>query len=200
MSTVSTMVVWIVVGIVLLASVVLIVVEGNVMRKPAAERSSGEQRFIRASRAVGRGQQTYARVVAPWLVLGSALVGLFATVPLWMSGETGVAIGLTVFFLVFAAGMLVFWAKVLRHRGPGSAWRAAEDERIRSADEAGRPRWFVSVKAGWALSAMFTGLGVVFLVLALTGGGSLLAPAVVLGVGLLFMVLVGIQQRVEARK
>ncbi len=200
MSTVPTMVFWIVVGIVLVASVVLIAVEGRVMSKPVTERTSGEDRFIRSSRAVGRAQQAFARNVAPWSAVAAAVLGLVATIPLWTSGKTGVAVALTVFFVLFAVGMCAFWAKVLRHRGPDSVWRAAEDERVREADEAGRPRWFVSVAAGWGVAGMFTGLGLLFLVLALTGGGSLVAPLVVLGIGLLFMVLVGIQQRAEGRR
>ena len=129
MSTVPIMVLWIVVGIVLAASVVLLVAEGRVMSKPSAERSSGEDRFMRASRAVGRGQQAYARNVAPWLALGAAVLGLVATIPLWVEGKVGPAIGLTVFLVLLAAGVLVLWAKVLRHRGPGSAWRADESRR-----------------------------------------------------------------------
>lgn len=41
---------------------------------------------------------------------------------------------------------------------------------------------------------------VVEIVLALTGGGSLVSPLVILDIGLLFLVLVGIQQRAEAHR
>ncbi|WFR67779.1 hypothetical protein P9139_04945 [Curtobacterium flaccumfaciens] len=190
----------IVVGAVLLVSVVLIVFEGRVMAKPEADRTDRERRFLTADRAAARGYQTYARSVAPWIAVGAAVVGLVITIPFWLDGRTGVAAGLTVLFVVLGGGMLVFWATVLRHRGPGSAWRERQDERTREADAAGRPRWFVNVRAGWWLAGGFTVLGAAALIGALYGVGSPFTGGIMLAVGVLYLVLVAVQQRAEHRR
>lgn len=190
----------IVVGAVLLVSVVLVVVEGRVMRKPESERSERERRFLSRDRAVGRGYQSYARNIAPWIAVGSAVVGILVTIPFWVEGRTAAAAGLTVLFVVLGGGMFALWALVFRHRGPRSEWRAQEDQRTREADAAGRPRWFVSVRAGWWLGGGFTVLGAVALLGSITGGGSPFAGVIMLAVGLIYLVLVVIQQRAEARR
>ncbi len=201
MGTVRVMIALVVVGAVLLVSIVVIVIEARVMRKPQAERSEREQRFLRADRAVARGYQTYGRSVAPWVAVGGAVLGLLVTIPFWLEGRVGPALGLTVLFVVLGGGMLLFWSTVLRHRGPGSAWRQREDERTAEADAAGRPRWFVSVKAGWWLSAAMTAFGLVFLVTPMATGGEVpVAGIIVTTVGLLFLVLTVVQQRAEARR
>ncbi len=194
------MIVWIVIGAVLLVSVVLIAVEGRIMHKPESERSDRERRFMQVDRAVGRANQSYARNVAPWLVVGLAVVGLAITIPFWAEGKTGAAAGLTGFFLVFGVGAIVFWALVLRKRGRGSAWREDQDRQQREADAAGRPRWFVSVKAGWLLGGMFTAIGIAALVTSLIGGGGFITASILLAVGILFLVMVVIQQRAEAKR
>lgn len=194
------MVVWIVVGVVLLVAIVLIALEGRVMRKPESERSDRERRFMRADRAVGRANQSYARNVAPWLVVGLAVLGLLVTIPFWIEGRTGVAAGLTAFFVVFGVGAVVVWALVLRKRGRGSAWREDQDRQTREADAAGRPRWFVSVRAGWWLGGVATAIGIAALVVAGVGGSGLFPGVVITAVGVLFLVLVVIQQRAEAHR
>lgn len=200
MSNVASMLIWIIVGIVLLVMIALLVAEGRVMRKPESEWSDGERRFLRADRAVGRAHQSYARSVAPWLVVGMAVVGLLVTIPFWSEGRTGAAIGLTAFFVVFGVGAVLLWALVLRKRGRGSDWRADQDRQQREADAAGRPRWFVSVRAGWWLGGVGTGLGLVLLVFAIATGGDVVGGTVVTAIGVLFLVMVMIQQRAEAKR
>lgn len=201
MGTVRIMITLIVVGAVLLVSIVVIVFEGRVMRKPEAERSERERRFLRADRAAARGYQAYGRNVAPWIAVGGSVLGLLVTIPFWLEGRVGVALGLTVLFVVLGGGMLLVWATVLRHRGPGSAWRRREDERTAEADAVGRPRWFVSVRAGWWLSGAMTAFGLVFLVAPMATGGEVpVAGIIVTAVGLLFLVLTVVQQRAEARR
>lgn len=190
-------VVWVVLGIALVVVVVVVALEARIMHKPEAERAPWERRFLRVDRGAARVQQTWARNVMPWMVAAVAVVGLVALAPLWAEGRVGVAAGLSAMFVVLGGGAVLLWATVLRKRG--AAWRSRQDDENRRADADGRPRWFVSVKAGYLLGGAFTVIGLLSLLSSITMGGAVTTTAVLLAVGVLFLVLAALQQRGERR-
>jgi hypothetical protein len=169
---------WVVVALFVLC-IPLIVIEARIMRKPEAERSERERRFLSRDRAVARGQQWYSGHVAPWLAVAFAVLGIVVLLPLW-ARRPALAAVLTACFVAGALGVMALWFFVLRKRG--RAWREQQDRAQHDADVAGRPRFFISGKAGLWLGAGFLALGIADLVfLAVTGTtGTLTVLAILL--------------------
>jgi membrane protein implicated in regulation of membrane protease activity len=188
---------WVVLGIVGVAALVLLVVEAIIMRKPEDQRSDRERRFLRADRAVARGQQWYARNIAPWLAIAVALIGILAVLPLWFDGRIGLAAGLTAMFVVLALAMVALWVFVLRRRG--AEWRRRQDEATAQADREGRPRWFVSGKSGVALGVGFLAFGGLMIAVAAMQHTSPWLAVIISAAGVLLLVLALVQSRAERR-
>lgn len=180
--------IWIVIGAAIVAGLVLMVIEGRIMRKPESERTEREKRFMTNDRRVGRANQRYQLRVAPWVCVGLVVIVLALLTPQLLAGHIGTYLTIAIPVVALGVGMVVLWAWARKHRG--AEWRRAEDERNHDADVQGRPRWFISGKAGFWLGGGFLVLGVAFTVMAIDShshdvfGG----PLVVL-VGVVMLVL-----------
>jgi len=185
--------VWVLVGLFILA-IPLLVVEMHIMRKPEAERTERERNFLRKDRAAARAQNWFSAHVSPWIAIGVAIIGLVVLIPLW-SRRPGLALVMTVVYVVLILGALVLWVFVLRKRG--RAWREHQKAQQAAADAAGHPRFFISGKAGLWAGSIALALGIAALVFFIVTGGGLLLPTLLCVFGVVFLVLGVIQFRAE---
>jgi hypothetical protein len=188
--------IWYVIGAAVVVGLALMLVEGRIMRKPASERSDREQRFIDRDRRVARGNQRWQLRVTPWICVGLVVLVLVLLLPELMAGHVATFLEIGIPAIALGIGMVVLWAWARKHRG--AEWRHAEDERNREADVQGRPRWFISGKAGFGISIGFLALGVAILVLqATTHAHDMISGALVAVVGLVMLGFAIVQYRAE---
>jgi NADH:ubiquinone oxidoreductase subunit 3 (subunit A) len=134
-------------GGLVLACVVLLVIEWRIMRKPQADRSERERRYMTGSRKFARGYNEVAMKVGPIVIIVNGALLLLLSVLFWMQEQWGLAWLFTVLWLLsIAVALLLRWF-IKKRRGPDvwAKWEAGNQR----ADEEGCPRWFGSTAAGW---------------------------------------------------
>ncbi|ARC57062.1 hypothetical protein AS850_08240 [Frondihabitans sp. 762G35] len=189
----------ILVGVALVCGAVLLVVEVRIMRKPESERSDREREFLKADRALAKGNRAYSRNVAPFLGVAAGILLLVLSIPLWVQGRVGAAALVTAVGAAAIVGLLLLRRFFVRHRGP--SWEAGEVEATREADVAGRPRWFTNTTAGLWLGAFFLAFGVIATTLDLSGRSHSVSwsSAAILLSGVLVVILALVQRRSDQR-
>jgi hypothetical protein len=183
------------------AAAVLVTIEVRIMRKPAAQRSEREKRFIASDRKFGKAYRSVATRVFPIVSVVCFVLLLVATIPFWARGDLKAAVVFTVIAVGGIVGTVLLRRFVARQRTPD--WQARQDAAQLAADEGGHPRFFISGRAGLAVGATFTGLGAILLVVQAVLGGppvDLVLPAIVLVVGILALVAARVQRRSEGAR
>jgi hypothetical protein len=188
------------VGVALISGVVLLVVEGRIMRKPEAQRSARERDFLKADRALAKGNRAYSRNVAPFVGVAAGILLLVLSIPFWAQGRFAAAALVTAIGVAAIVGLLLLRRFFVRHRGP--SWEAGEVEANRQADVGGRPRWFTNTTAGLWLGAGFLAFGIVATTLDLSGRSHSVSwsSAALVILGLVVVILALVQRRAEKRR
>lgn len=186
----------VVISALLVIAIGIVIFEYRIMRKPAAQRSAREQRFIASDRRVGKAWKSATTRVAPILSIVLFALLLLVSIPLWIDGDVSAAVTITIIAILGIVGMLMLLRFVVaRQRTP--EWKEQQDSAQARADEAGYPRFFINGRAGIGLGTGFTVLGAVLLVVQLILGGpvsDIVLPVIILVVGVL-AILAAVSQR-----
>jgi hypothetical protein len=191
----------VVIVVLFVAAAVLVTVELRIMRKPAAQRSEREKRFIASDRKFGKAYKSVVTRVAPIVAIVLFVFLLAVTIPFWARGDLSAAITFTVIGVLGIAGTLVVRRFAAVQRTP--AWRERQDAAQSVADEKGHPRFFISGKAGIGLGIGFTALGAISLVVQVVLGGSpsdIVLAGLILLVGILALVAANAQRRSDGSR
>lgn len=153
---------------------VLIVIEYRIVRKPRAERSAREQKFIETDMKASAAYRRGALAVLPIAAAVMAVVLAFCVIPLWLTPRlVTLAIILTIGAVVIGiAGVL---AAIFFHSSRGKNWIDKTNTKFATAADQSRPTWFISGKAGIIAGSIFAAIGLAFVV------AQLLVPRLTIG-------------------
>ncbi|HEY4268649.1 MAG TPA: hypothetical protein VGM94_10705 [Galbitalea sp.] len=175
---------------------VLLLIEYRIMRKPRAQRTVRQQKFLEADVRASAAYRKSTLRVLPVIVIVFACLMLVLSVPYWLSPPHRV-----VGFVLTAAAVVFGVAGAVAARfflsAKGREWIDRTNSRFANAAENSQPHWFINFKAGLAIGIVFAALGLALLTLQILNPTSVIGfvlPSIIFLVGLAALVA-GVAQR-----